>query len=68
MSPAGIRSLESDGESSASSMYEMGAIRAIQEQRGGAYQETCSQEHKEKVLSVLKHIVLRDKQPANSTL
>jgi DNA-binding MarR family transcriptional regulator len=45
-----------------------GAIREIQEQHGGAYLETYSQEQKEEVLSVLKHIVLRGKQLANSTL
>jgi DNA-binding MarR family transcriptional regulator len=39
------------------------AIRQIQEQHGDAYLRACSQEQKEEVLSVLKHIVRSGKQP-----
>lgn len=41
-------------------------IREIQEQHGGSYLETCSQEQKEEVLAVLKHIVRTGKRLVKS--
>ncbi len=41
----------------------LAAIRQIQEQHGDAYLKAYSQEQKEEVLSVLKHIVRRGRQP-----
>ena len=41
----------------------LGAIRGIQEQHGDVYLKTYSQEQKEEMLSVLRHIVRRGKQP-----
>jgi hypothetical protein len=44
----------------------LGAILKIQEQHGVAYLETYSQEQREEVLSVLKHIVRKGKHLDNT--